>query len=283
LIVLETHLHITLIHFKSSQTDIHYLRLIMSVINNIPTQCGCNTASKAPCKNKIMFIFNFNDGHREREFSCGIHAHVNSIYTALNIHDSVLVMKKRNNSINTFDVLYHNASCFDVHLHHKLFFGPLNIKHTAYMTYENSAIEFIRIRTRFYVDYNPTIHAQKMSKMKYHTYVQRGEDMSYQDQSQLAYLMQYFKRYNDAYKNCLKYAKFYLDAKKAHEELLHIQLPWTNQIYNECSICIDNVQPHNGGHITCGHSFHNECIQNWIAHNHDTCPNCRIKFDNYLV
>ena len=147
------------------------------------------------------------------------------------------------------------------------------------MTNEKHAKEFRIIRTRFHVKFNPTVHAQKMSTMTYHTYVQCANEMSDQDQSQLADLIDYFRRYNDAYQNCLKYASFYIDTKKAYEDLLHIQLPWTNQIHNECSICIDNVQPHNGGHITCGHSFPNECIQNWITHNHDTCPNCRIQFD----
>ena len=75
----------------------------MSVYNSIPHQCGCNTASKAPCNNNMKFIYKFNNGHCK--FSCGIHAHVNSVYAALDIQDYILFLKKSNNSINTFDVV----------------------------------------------------------------------------------------------------------------------------------------------------------------------------------
>ena len=121
----------------------------MSVIHDIPTVCGCITANKAPCNNKIMFIFDFNDINRKKQVSCGVHAHVNSIYAALNIEDHVVVLKKTHNSTNSFNVLYQNASCFDVHIHHKLFFGPLNLKHTAKITAEKYAKEFQKIRTLF--------------------------------------------------------------------------------------------------------------------------------------
>ena len=120
----------------------------MSVYNNIPQQCGCNTASKAPCANKIKYIYQFNNG--DCKFSCGIHARVNSVYAALNTQDYIMVLKKSsNNSQNTFDVLYHNASCFDVHIHPNLFFGPLNIKHTAKVIAEKFAKEYLNIRTLF--------------------------------------------------------------------------------------------------------------------------------------
>jgi hypothetical protein len=50
-----------------------------------------------------------------------------------------------------------------------------------------------------------------------------------------------------------------------------------NQCQNECSICMENVLPTNGGHLTCNHSFHNECITNWFIKNKNTCPYCRTK------
>ena len=50
-----------------------------------------------------------------------------------------------------------------------------------------------------------------------------------------------------------------------------------NQCQNECSICMENVLPSNGGHLTCNHSFHNKCITNWFIKNKNTCPYCRTK------
>ena len=70
--------------------------------------------------------------------------------------------------------------------------------------------------------------------------------------------------------------------KEQYEDLFHIRLPWTNQQHTECSICISNVESFNGGHITCGHVFHNNCISNWIKHAHNTCPNCRNQFDENI-
>jgi len=43
-----------------------------------------------------------------------------------------------------------------------------------------------------------------------------------------------------------------------------------------CSICLDNEE---GNYIqpwTCDHSFHQNCINNWISRNR-TCPYCRCR------
>jgi hypothetical protein len=47
----------------------------------------------------------------------------------------------------------------------------------------------------------------------------------------------------------------------------------------ECTICLTDVDNCNdGGSIKrCGHTFHNECLSNWLT-NHNSCPNCRRQF-----
>jgi len=47
----------------------------------------------------------------------------------------------------------------------------------------------------------------------------------------------------------------------------------------ECTICLTDVTDSNeGGTVKrCGHTFHNECLTNWLM-NKNSCPNCRCKF-----
>ena len=47
---------------------------------------------------------------------------------------------------------------------------------------------------------------------------------------------------------------------------------------DECTICLSNVENHaEGGTLRkCGHTFHNECLTNWLVSN-NSCPNCRCK------
>ena len=229
-----------------------------------------------------MFVYKFNDGPK---FSCGIHSHVKSVYANLNTDEYITVLKK--NRTNSFDVLYHNASCFDVHLHHNTFFGPLNIKRTAKVTAEHYAKQYIKSQNLFRIKFNPTTHAEKVHRKSvlFYTYYQTCYDnygMDPEEYHELKNLFDYTKLYNASHQHLKIAYQLYTDTKKAYYDLFDIQLPWTNEIHNECSICIDNVLPHNGGHIPCGHSFHNKCIEKWITHKHTTCPNCRIEFNSQL-
>lgn len=45
----------------------------------------------------------------------------------------------------------------------------------------------------------------------------------------------------------------------------------------QCTICLEELAPHCGRELPCGHSFHAHCISPW-AKLHDTCPNCRHPF-----
>lgn len=47
----------------------------------------------------------------------------------------------------------------------------------------------------------------------------------------------------------------------------------------ECTICLDTVHASEGGTLSCGHSFHTECITTWFLGKHFNCPNCRKKVD----
>ena len=44
---------------------------------------------------------------------------------------------------------------------------------------------------------------------------------------------------------------------------------------NECSICLDTMQPHNISENNCGHQFCKGCIDSWLDDGKNTCPMCR--------
>jgi hypothetical protein len=49
-----------------------------------------------------------------------------------------------------------------------------------------------------------------------------------------------------------------------------------------CSICGDVTFPQTDStptchRLACGHSFHVNCIVQWFAHGHSSCPNCRYE------
>jgi hypothetical protein len=64
----------------------------------------------------------------------------------------------------------------------------------------------------------------------------------------------------------------------------------TRELYdknNECSICLTDFDKDDFVTITkCRHVFHNDCIIEWIENKNEeklesTCPNCRLKLENY--
>ncbi|XP_057796764.1 probable E3 ubiquitin-protein ligase XERICO isoform X2 [Salvia miltiorrhiza] len=44
----------------------------------------------------------------------------------------------------------------------------------------------------------------------------------------------------------------------------------------ECSICLSEFEPNAAvNHLTCGHVFHNLCLEKWLNYWNTTCPLCR--------
>ncbi len=49
---------------------------------------------------------------------------------------------------------------------------------------------------------------------------------------------------------------------------------------NECTICLEEIDETGDNlKLNCGHSFHIDCIGEWITNNKNTCPNCRGSLD----
>ena len=57
----------------------------------------------------------------------------------------------------------------------------------------------------------------------------------------------------------------------------------------ECAICLRGVVDNQPGSsmrfidLPCKHSFHMNCIENWLSHKSGSCPLCRIPVDTSLA
>jgi hypothetical protein len=47
----------------------------------------------------------------------------------------------------------------------------------------------------------------------------------------------------------------------------------------ECSICMSDENDNDKGMLSCGHTFHHNCIAQWFMSSKNTCPNCRHVID----
>lgn len=140
------------------------------------------------------------------------------------------------------------------------------------------------MRTLFRIKFIDNFHAKKTHRRSilfqmYTACMYTTNAMTAQQFDELSTLFEYSKLYNARQKTLKQSYDIYIHGKNAYEEQFVISLAWTNQQRTSCSICISNVDFSNGGHITCGHAFHNKCIPTWISHAHNTCPNCRNQFD----
>lgn len=49
---------------------------------------------------------------------------------------------------------------------------------------------------------------------------------------------------------------------------------------DECCICLQPFEGQENGKLTCGHTFHRQCIMTWLLE-HTSCPLCRATFTEY--
>lgn len=92
----------------------------------------------------------------------------------------------------------------------------------------------------------------------------------------------YFEKYSECLENIQCIRNIY-EKQKNHFilEFSCFKLKWTKSLINsvkDCSICLNDLHGE-GGHLTCGHFFHNDCMKKWVITNHFSCPNCRAFVD----
>ncbi|CAF1480359.1 unnamed protein product [Rotaria magnacalcarata] len=49
--------------------------------------------------------------------------------------------------------------------------------------------------------------------------------------------------------------------------------------YGKCTICLNDMWNTDSAYTKCNHVFHEACINQWVANNSHTCPNCRSPWD----
>lgn len=48
------------------------------------------------------------------------------------------------------------------------------------------------------------------------------------------------------------------------------------QLEHECTVCLTEFNPEAViNHLSCGHVFHEICLEKWLKYRNLTCPNCR--------
>lgn len=100
---------------------------------------------------------------------------------------------------------------------------------------------------------------------------------------EVSYISDYFEKYSDCLENIQCIRNLY--AKRKNQFILEFSsfnLKWTNTVSKQtkdCSICLNEVFHGEGGHLICGHFFHNDCMKKWVNTNHFSCPNCRAWVD----
>ena len=51
---------------------------------------------------------------------------------------------------------------------------------------------------------------------------------------------------------------------------------FSKQLEHDCSVCLTNFRPKAViNHLSCGHVFHQVCVEKWLKYRKLTCPNCR--------
>ena len=72
--------------------------------------------------------------------------------------------------------------------------------------------------------------------------------------------------------------------KQQFDMLNHFKIDNTNNhIYSQqqCNICMENYSDNeNLTKLYCNHTFHKDCIENWLCNEHVTCPICRTDIRN---
>jgi hypothetical protein len=96
-------------------------------------------------------------------------------------------------------------------------------------------------------------------------------------------IFHYFKKYSECLEKIQCIRNLYEKQKNQYIlEFSCFKLKWTESLIHsakDCSICLNDVLSGDGGHLTCGHFFHNDCMKKWVITNHLSCPNCRALVD----
>lgn len=238
-------------------------------------RCNCETNQGTRCQKSAKFRYEFSNG--TITYSCGNRFHSDGIITKMNLEDSIRVFMFDRTTKQFIES--HTLDCFNSVFDSKIFYGPYLEKETYLKELKIQSIRY----SKHLVKYMNTLDVMNALREEAVTLRTRLEspflsipEDEYETMSKRLVFVELaiMDSINDV--ACMiESERIYFCAKEKYESVLTLTIPWViEEDTDQCSICFDDVEKESGGQISCGHSFHNECLRPWLKH-HNTCPNCR--------
>lgn len=260
--------------------------------------CSCITKSGKACKKPVFYKFEFIHSETETDvkYSCNMKNHHNQVMQKLPMNSNMNVFKKIKNH---FQITHSELSCLDcVRVFDDVFCQPHTKHHTFWMNFVNLKGAYMAetkvMNTKYSIDKLTSI-IQKRDQINEEieeirvAYVDGSDTLLMKVQALLVELRKhntFINEYMNYYRNTyVVIEKAFQTAKKEYiDACCCVKLPWSEKCeHEECSICLSETCSGEGGHLECGHVFHNDCIKKWIENNKSTCPMCRSSFDNNKI
>lgn len=269
-------------------SQMYRITSVTTNVTNTPLHCGCLNSKSAKnkyCRNAVENVYVFQDGRLK--YSCNIKSHMRSILGSITTDDVVNVYTRKKNTTTEIPQ-YHksisNFHCFQVLTHSDMFYRPFTQSDALHFNMKEATSNYITHLKRFNKSF-PYEEIIKMTQvLKDNTNNEASTDKPSQEHIDNA--RKYLFEWTVAKSTLRWFRKEYEDAKSAYKSLETLVLPWCHSSSHvECTICMSDVSESNGGHVECGHAFHNKCLKLWIDKDKNSCPTCRscISCDKFII
>lgn len=254
---------------------------------NVVSECEFGTCSK-----KVVRMFLFSNG--KANYFCGLNSHMCDGFANLSEDLTMSMYTKKGSS---FVMEKGCVTCFDVSQFPNVLYQPLNKQDTIWKEYCDIHNQMDKKHRKMEKEYPSEEREAKSNELveirQLLDNIQEDDKYSSQVLNKLSEseeeIQNYFIEFNKRYKEyCIPTLnKFLLAEQSLFQEFAKTNLTWLqNNNDTTCNICMESVNEKTGGHIKCGHCFHNECVKK-MAMSQTTptrfinCPSCKFSFDKY--
>lgn len=246
--------------------------------------CECLHKSTPDTKySGIIYKYVFSTG--KCAYSCSKIKHMDDILSTMKLDETISIYKSYNGMCPDF-IEHKIVDCYSCVFNSKLFYGPYTQKQTYLRYYKYYSIRYhkeVYKHQSLFANIIDVINEkvnkmEKLLEMSLNNITDGYEyDALLHRANELTEIIRNHSIHSEITKNLHLLFLYY---KGKYESLHTIELPSCNSNEMlECSICFEEIDKNNsGGYIDCGHTFHNQCLQKWIAVKHN-CPNCRKELD----
>lgn len=245
--------------------------------------CNCFTQKGELCKKPITYIYEFSNS-QNLIYSCNIPSHRIQIIKQLSLEHTMNIY-----SHNMYHMLYNEISCFDcVFLFDDTFYQPHPKEYTLWIEYKKLKKDYKKRKLFMKLEFSDKKMEDARSSRQ--TLIKDMNEIltpEKNNQQHINHMLCCLTLANNLINQYCMYEKQFTRLKSEYKSLRTIYnqvfrkicLPWNNEEYHECCICISAASEIDAGHLECGHVFHNYCIQQWIETSHLNCPMCRYEFN----